>query len=154
MFQKKISFIKLTLWSLVKGFFIKLCYMNFKGVLLLGEGSSFNNPRTIVMSGLVRLGRFSEICSYTRHGIKLGNNFSVGSFSVIKNGFNHFSKFGSLTIGENVGLGDYCFICAVSNVTIGSNTIVGQYLSVHPQNHNYKARDRLNQASRYDTIWY
>jgi acetyltransferase-like isoleucine patch superfamily enzyme len=127
----------------LKGVLISTVYLKFQGILLLGKGTRFNNPRTIEFRKICRIGSYSKIFAFTRSGIRLGNNFSLGAFSVLTNGFNHFSKFGSLNIGNNVGIGEYCYICAVSDVVIGNDTIVGQYLSVHPQNHNFSARSEL-----------
>ena len=61
----------------------------------------------------------------------------------LSNGFNVFSSPGSLVIGDDVGIGEYAYICAVAPVTIGSDTIVGQYLSIHPQNHHFQDKSSL-----------
>ena len=43
-------------------------------------------------------------------------------------------------IGNNVGLGTHGYYgCGVGFLEIGDNTIFGNYVSVHPENHNYSS---------------
>ena len=43
-------------------------------------------------------------------------------------------------IGNNVGLGTHGFYgCGVGSLVIGDDCIFGNYVSIHPENHNYKS---------------
>jgi len=42
-----------------------------------------------------------------------------------------------LSIGKNSGIGDYAWIGAAGGVTIGSNVIMGQFVSFHSQEHEF-----------------
>jgi acetyltransferase-like isoleucine patch superfamily enzyme len=132
-----------TTFALLKGAIYQLVYTSFKGRLVLARGAVFANPKLIKINQLCRIGVFSVVRCYTKDGIILGKNFSLGAYSSLSNGFNVFSSPGSLTIGDDVGIGEYAYICAVAPVTIGSDTIVGQYLSVHPQNHHFDEKSIL-----------
>lgn len=46
-----------------------------------------------------------------------------------------------LIIGRNVGLGTHGFYGGAGGVKIGDDCIFGNYVSVHPENHNYKDLD-------------
>jgi acetyltransferase-like isoleucine patch superfamily enzyme len=85
--------------------------------------------------GLVRLGDHCLIDCTSRGGIHLGRNFKLGAFSrVIASGT--LSDLGKgIRIGDNVGIGEFAYIGGAGGVEIGHDTIVGQYFSVHPENH-------------------
>jgi acetyltransferase-like isoleucine patch superfamily enzyme len=40
-------------------------------------------------------------------------------------------------IGEGCGIGEFSSVGGSGGVTIGRNTIIGQYFSSHPENHNF-----------------
>jgi len=43
-----------------------------------------------------------------------------------------------IQIGDNVGLGTHGFYGGAGGLEIGDDTIFGNYVSVHPENHNFK----------------
>ena len=129
--------------AFLKGAIYQLLYTSFNGRLVLSRGAVFANPKLIKINQLCRIGAFSVVRSYTKDGIVLGKNFSLGAYSSLSNGFNIFSSPGRLTIGDDVGIGEYAYICAVAPVIIGNDTIVGQYLSIHPQNHHFDKKSIL-----------
>jgi acetyltransferase-like isoleucine patch superfamily enzyme len=93
--------------------------------------------------GLVRIEEFCRIDCASKGGIYLGRNFKLGAHSrLIASGT--VSDLGiGIRIGDNVGIGEFAYIGGSGGVTIGSDTIVGQYFSVHPENHNFKDRNQL-----------
>jgi len=115
-----------TAFAFLKGAIYQLIYTSFNGRLVLARGAVFASPKLIKISQLCRIGAFSIVRCYTKDGIVLGKNFSLGAYSSLSNGFNIFSSPGSLTIGDDVGIGEYAYICAVAPVIIGNDTIVGQ----------------------------
>ena len=74
---------------------------------------------------------------YGEYGISLGCNFKLGRNSIISVPGSILSKGSGVCIGDNVGIGDFSYIGGEGFVRIGSNTISGQYLSIHPENHTY-----------------
>lgn len=109
--------------------------------LYLASGSRISGLRCIARRGRVRLATGARLVCWSRGGIELGHDVSIGSYSYISNGFNPFNEIGTVRIGNNVGLGDFSYICSPSRVEIGEGTIVGQYLSVHPQEHIFESKD-------------
>jgi acetyltransferase-like isoleucine patch superfamily enzyme len=71
-------------------------------------------------------------------GIVIGNNVSIGKYTTIECS----GTLQNLGIGINIGdyssLGSHGFFGCAGGITIGSNTIMGNYVSFHSENHNYK----------------
>ncbi len=67
--------------------------------------------------------------------LKLGNNVSIGAFSrlIISTTFNRLGAF--ITIGDNVGIGEFAYLGGAGGLTIEEDCIIGQYFSCHPENH-------------------
>lgn len=70
-------------------------------------------------------------------GIQLGKNVSLGrnTTMIVTGTLAHLGK--GIKIGDNVGLGTNGYYGGAGGVEIGDNTIFGNYVSVHPENHNY-----------------
>lgn len=110
--------------------------------LVLGPGARIRNLRKLQTGGgLVRIGDYSCLECTSRNGIYLGRNFKLGAFSrLIASG--SFSDLGvGIWIGDNVGIGEFAYIGGAGGVVIGADTIVGQYFSVHPENHVFSDPD-------------
>jgi acetyltransferase-like isoleucine patch superfamily enzyme len=126
---------------LTRGVIALLLRARGPALLFLGPGARIRGLRLLKFGARLRLGAHTEITCWSRGGIRIGRDFSLGEHSSISNGFNPFADIGTIVIGSNVGIGGHSFICCPSTVTIGDNTITGQYLSIHPQNHVFAARD-------------
>lgn len=108
-----------------------------------GSGSRLLCKSKIEIGKKVRIGQNVTIDGLGKNGIKIGENSKIGDFSrLICSGT--LTKLGShIHIGSNVGIGEFCRIGGSGGVSIGSNTIAGQYLSVHPENHNFLDKNLL-----------
>ncbi len=106
-------------------------------LMFLASGAQVSGLSQMQYGTRLRLGQRSRLECWSAGGIHIGRDFSLGEHSYISNGFNPFSNIGTVTIGSNVGIGGHSFICCPSSVRIGDNTITGQYLSIHPENHIY-----------------
>jgi acetyltransferase-like isoleucine patch superfamily enzyme len=71
------------------------------------------------------------------NGIKLGNNVSIGKYTTIECSGSLKSIGKGLIVGDNVGMGTHGFFGCAGGIEIGSNTIFGNYVSLHSENHNY-----------------
>ena len=104
--------------------------------LVLGRGARVSDVRKLRLGGgLVRFEDHCRVECTSREGVQLGRNFKLGAFSrMIASGT--LSDLGKgIRIGDNVGIGEFAYIGGAGGVVIGSDTIVGQYFSVHPENH-------------------
>lgn len=117
----------------------------------LASGSSwfiFIGPRVQIRHpGYLRVGKGSSIGAgsvingLSSGGVVIGNNVSIGQYSIIE-ATGVLTDLGrGLTIGEGSGIGSYSFIGAAGGVHIGFNVIMGQRVSFHSENHNFDSAD-------------
>lgn len=89
--------------------------------------------------GLVRLEEHCLVDCLSREGVSLGRNFKLGAYSrmIVSGSIADLGK--GITVGDNVGIGEFSFIGGAGGVVIGNDCIIGQYLSVHPEEHVFDA---------------
>lgn len=74
----------------------------------------------------------------SHNGISFGNHVSVGCFTRIEC-TGSFSNLGlGFKCGNNCGLGTNCFYGAAGGIEIGDDVIIGNYVSMHSENHNFE----------------
>lgn len=131
-----LQFILIQVCSLMRGMKVLFLMRNPKG-MLLGQRVSFFNVSKIQYGRFLRLGNHVCISALGRNGISLGDNVSIGAFSriIISTAFNQLGD--KITIGNNVGIGEFAYLGGGGGLAIGNECIVGQYFSCHPENHNY-----------------
>lgn len=68
-------------------------------------------------------------------GVVLGNSVSLGDYSklVVSSDLTNLGHY--IRIEDGVGIGEFSRVGGSGGVTIGRNTIIGQYFSCHPENH-------------------
>jgi acetyltransferase-like isoleucine patch superfamily enzyme len=112
--------------------------------IVLSRGARVCTPGKLSTSGgLVRIEENCLVDCLSREGISVGRNFKLGAHSrMIASG--SISDLGKgIRIGDNVGIGEFAYIGGAGGVVIGADCIIGQYLSVHPENHVYADPDCL-----------
>lgn len=128
-----IGFVLGKLKSLIIGFMIftrsTRCFVHSSAVIKCKKKISFGSNLSI--------DRNCYIDALSENGIKFGNNVSVGKNTTIEcTGSLKSIGFG-LKVGNNVGLGTHGFFGCAGGVSIGDDTIFGNYVSLHSENHNY-----------------
>lgn len=83
----------------------------------------------------VSIGSYSTIDAMGENGFYIGAGSSIGSFSILKVSGTLTSIGKGISIGSNVGIGDFAHIGGAGGVIVGDDTIAGAYLSIHPENH-------------------
>lgn len=71
-------------------------------------------------------------------GIVFGNNVSIGKNTSIECSGTLKLIGKGLVVGNNVGLGTHGFFGCAGGIEIGDNTIFGNYVSLHSENHNFQ----------------
>jgi acetyltransferase-like isoleucine patch superfamily enzyme len=79
----------------------------------------------------------SYIDALSSDGVHLGANVSVGRNTRIECTGSLRTLGVGLTVGDNVGLGTDAFYGCAGGITIGEDTIVGNFVSFHSENHVY-----------------
>jgi len=148
MFDENLSSVVLFLFiiekifSLIRG--LKFYHFNKRGKLVfLGKGVSLFNQSNIKIGNNINLGNYVRLSALGKQRLELGNNVNIGAFSqvIISTSFNNLGEF--IKIGDNVGIGEFSYIGGGGGTTIGKDTIIGQYFSTHPENHNFSDKSFL-----------
>ncbi len=134
------QFIWIQCWSLIRGFRLLLFFKNPKGALIGRNVRFFNLPK-ITFGKFLKLGSNVYISALSKSGVTFGNNVGIGDFSrvIVSTSLNDIGN--SIKIGNNVGIGEFAYLGGAGGLEIGNDCIVGQYLSCHPENHNYEDVD-------------
>ncbi len=128
------------------------CLMLIRGYLsgIRNDGSFFLSAKAIIRGRtMLQLGKAVTIerCVYidalSTDGIVLGNNVSVGRNTKIEGTGNLQHMGRGLSVGNNVGLGKDCFYGCAGGITIKDDTIIGNYVSFHSENHRVDQPDIL-----------
>ncbi|WP_165614878.1 acyltransferase [Flagellimonas flava] len=101
------------------------------------------------------MGRYSMINALCSDGVSIGDNFSMGHFSIIECTGVLRAVGERLTIGNDVGINHHCFIGVRGEVRIGNNVIFGPRVTILSENHNYTALDipiKNQGETRYKTV--
>lgn len=131
------QFIWIQVWSIIRGLKVLLFLKNPKG-MLLGKGVTFFNISKIHYGKFLRLGNHVYVSALSKNGIQFGDNVSIGAFSrvIVSTSLNEIGD--KISIGNNVGIGEFAYLGGAGSLEIGDECIIGQYLSCHPENHNYQ----------------
>lgn len=110
--------------------------------LFLGRGVTFSHLSRIELGKWVVLGDFVTLSGLGRGKLIIGDGCRIGSFSrvVVSTTFNNLGE--HIHLGHHVAIGDYSSLGGSGGLTIGANTITGQYFSVHPENHRFDDPER------------
>jgi acetyltransferase-like isoleucine patch superfamily enzyme len=109
--------------------------------LFLGKNVTIHNKKMLFLGKGIVIGESSYIDALSQEGIHIGNNVSIGAHSRIE-ASGTISNIGiGIKIGNNTGIGAFCFIGGAGGVSIGSDVIMGQWVSFHPENHNIEDLD-------------
>jgi len=105
--------------------------------IFLGRHATIEGKDNIIFGQYGTIDAYVSINAIARHKVLIGKSVRIGAFSRILCTA-HLSKVGAgFTIGDHSGCGEYCFFGAAGGITIGKHVIMGQYVSMHAQNHSY-----------------
>ena len=122
--------------SLLRGFRLLFFTGSFR-MVYLGKGVKLQHAKNISFGDNVVIGDYAMLSALGKGPLSIGNNVSAGAFSrvIISTSYNDIGEF--ITIGDNVGFGEFSYLGGAGGLSIGKNTIIGQYFSTHPENHNF-----------------
>ncbi|CRN01041.1 MULTISPECIES: acyltransferase [Pseudomonas] len=124
---------------LSKAFMIVNGLLKFRrfSIILVGKGVTVK-ARSLIYGGkglMIDDGCFIDALAVK--GITLGEGVSLKK-NVIIECTGSLTKLGEgLSIGNNVGIGSGSFLGCAGGIVIGDDTIIGNYVSFHSENHNY-----------------
>lgn len=118
--------------------------MFIKGIIFFSKPYIFIDCKTkilekrkITFQGACNIGRSCYIDALSTDGIIFGKNVSIGKNTTIEctGSLKNIGK--GLVVGDNVGLGTHGFFGCAGGIKIGDDTILGNFVSMHSENHNY-----------------
>lgn len=117
--------------------------MYLRGFIRLRKQVLIGRNTQILVSSKLKVGRSVSIdddCvvnALSRDGIIFGDSVSIQKRTIIEcTGSLRFLGKG-LVVGRNVGIGSNSFLGCAGGIEIGDDTIIGNYVSFHSENHNY-----------------
>lgn len=137
-----LQFLIIQAFSLLRGIKFLLYLKNPKGAILGKRVKLFNVPK-IHYGKFLKLGNDVSISALGKEGVFFGNNVGIGDFSrvIVSTSLNDIGSY--IKIGNSVGIGEFAYLGGAGGLEIGDDCIVGQYLSCHPENHNYQNKEDL-----------
>lgn len=122
------------LWSLLRGLKV-ISITRGKKKVFLGRSVQMFNKKNIHIGNNVNIGDHVKLSALGSQPLLIGDNVNIGAFSqlVISTTFYNVGKY--IRIGDNVGMGEFAYLGGAGGLSIGANTIIGQYFSTHPENH-------------------
>jgi acetyltransferase-like isoleucine patch superfamily enzyme len=115
----------------------KLSGIKNKGLFFFSWNATVKCRSRITIGKLVTISRGVFIDALSTQGINLGNNVSLGvNTKIIGTGNLQLLGVG-MRAGNNVGLGTGCFYGCGGGIEIGDDTIIGDFVSFHAENHNF-----------------
>ncbi|OGS71669.1 MAG: acetyltransferase [Flavobacteria bacterium RIFCSPLOWO2_12_FULL_35_11] len=117
---------------LIRGF---LSLFTFKYIILIGANSRLYCKSLMKFNGTISIDRNCIINALSTDGVVFGKNVSIGKFTTIEcsGSLKNIGK--GLIIGNNVGLGTHGFFGCAGGIIIGNDTIFGNFVSLHSENH-------------------
>lgn len=126
--------------KLIERIYAILRLRSFK-TAFINSSSVIKCPSKLKFKNNLIIGRECYIDALGVDGIECGENVSFGlrTVMIVTGSLQHLGK--GIKIGNNVGLGTCGHYGGAGGVEIGDDTIIGNYVSIHPENHNFSEPD-------------
>jgi len=136
------SFCTSTALQLLRGLRVLWFFRKNKGAMF-GSGVSLQYIHKISWGRFLKLGKQIRISALGTDGVHLGNNVSIGSYSslIVSTTLDQPGLF--IKLEDNIGIGEHAYLGGAGGLHIGSDCIIGQYFSCHPENHHFQDEKEL-----------
>lgn len=112
-------------------------FCNKRGIFFRGSGCVIKCKSKLQLGRSVTLERGCYFDALSREGIQIGDSSSFGKNCIVECTGNLKFLGKGLKIGNHVALGSGSFMGCAGGIEIKDNTIIGNYVSFHSENHNY-----------------
>jgi acetyltransferase-like isoleucine patch superfamily enzyme len=128
-----VSFSLRKILALINGFF----RFRKRHLVFIGRKCTIREKKKIKIGDNILIDDQCYIDALSKDGIVIGNNVSIHKRCIIEctGNLSHIGK--GLTLGNNVGIGSNSFLGCAGGIKIGDDTIIGNFVSFHAENHNY-----------------
>lgn len=113
----------------------------FRKKIMIGCHVKISAKNLLSFGSSVQIGNECIVDALSTDGMVLGNSVSIQKRTIIEctGSIKHLGK--GLRVGNNVGVGSNSFLGCAGGIEIGDDTIIGNYVSFHAENHNYSDPD-------------
>lgn len=139
--------------QLMRGLFLLGLRIFKVGFYFVGRRTQLIGFEKIKISRTISIGRNVKISSVGSPGFIFGKNFSIKDYSIIESFGSIKKESGTLSIGDNVGISEFCYFSIRGNLTIGNDVIIGPNVKIFTENHSFEVSEipfRLQDESRAD----
>jgi acetyltransferase-like isoleucine patch superfamily enzyme len=121
--------------SLLRKFRGFLSGVKYEKIPFIGKGVTIKASYKFRSGKGLTIGNYCYIDAISADGINVGHNVSIGRNTIIEctGNLQHLGR--GLKVGNNVGLGTDNYYGCAGGVEIGDDTIVGNFVSFHSENH-------------------
>lgn len=115
--------------------------LRLQKIILIGKNTKIISANLLTFGKSVMIDDECIINALSKEGILLGNNVSIQKRTIIEctGSLRHLGK--GLVLGNNAGIGSNSFLGCAGGIEIGDDTIIGNYVSFHSENHNFDRND-------------
>lgn len=116
-------------------------YILFQRKIFVSTSARIRCKSKFHFNGVVTIGRNAYVDALSVNGVKFGKNVSIGNRTIIECTGSLQNIGLGLRIGNNVGLGTDGFWGCAGGIEVGDDTIFGNFVSLHSENHNFSCLD-------------
>ena len=136
--------------SYLSGLIINRVFMLIRGYLTFckhgkyffrDRGTVIKAKNKILLGDGVSIGRNCFIDANSKDGIRLGNQVSIGKYTTIECSGSLLNIGVGLRVGNGAGLGTHGFFGCAGGIEIGNDSIFGNFVSLHSENHKFEDKD-------------
>lgn len=120
----------------------KFKFKNSKNIFI-GSNTKILFKNKIFIQGSLTIADNCFLDALSKDGIRFGNNVSLGRETIImcSGSINNLGK--GIRFGNNVGLSTNCFLGCAGGIEVDDDTIIGNFVTMHSENHNFFDDKRL-----------
>lgn len=106
-------------------------------MIFIGKNCKIKNNLKIILGKTTFVGDYVQINALSKEGVKIGNNVSFLSGTIIECTGVIRDIGEGLIIGNDIGIDQNCFIQVRGKVIIGSNVIFGPNVAIFSRNYDF-----------------
>lgn len=130
-------------WQVIRGLWSKLFLVRVNGLFFKGKNVRVQHRRSFSSGKNLILGNNVMINALSKNGIKLGENVTIAQNSTLICTGVISDKGTGITIGNNTGINVNAYLGGQGGITIGDDVIIGPYVKIFSENHNFEGKDAL-----------
>ena len=108
-----------------------------KKYIFIGRNSTIKCKSKLHIGKNVKIANNCYIDALSTDGIEIGNNVNIGKYCSIEATGTVTNIGKGLVIEDGVGLNSNCFLGCAGGIRIGQDTIIGELVTMHSENHNF-----------------